>query len=385
MDPIFIAIDDNPAEAITRRVSAAARNTWSRLNPDIPAVRAKELTMSLPDCAGAIVMVPDPAYAERLRRLDIPVVNFSNRLPPVPRLATVVIDDREVGAVAGRHVLDQGFRRAKYFGIRGFHFSEERYAGFEQVLQQAGVEVERHLVEPMDDPNPLTNHEMRVSKLREALDPGEIPYAVFCQNDALAREFSGWIQEAGLHASGPIALIGVDNLEADHPYEGIPLTSVEPDFTALGKRAAETLDRCIRNPEAGIPPPVRVSGARLWVRASSQLTLGRDPRLEPVLQAIRTGVSKGAAPRVGELAERFGVSDRTLLHWFRDAGLQAPRQHILELRLERARDRIRATDRPISEIAAACGFRKQGALSEHFKRRYGLSPRAFRKQSGAST
>ena len=47
-------------------------------------------------------------------------------------------------------------------------------------------------------------------------------------------------------------------------------------------------------------------------------------------------------------------------------------------RIQAAAERLLKTDDQISEIALDCGFRDSNYFSRQFRKRYGVSPRAFR-------
>jgi AraC family transcriptional regulator len=57
----------------------------------------------------------------------------------------------------------------------------------------------------------------------------------------------------------------------------------------------------------------------------------------------------------------------------------SPREHIVRLRLDRARHLMLTTDAPLGEIALACGFSDQGRLSKLFRKAAGQTPRSWRR------
>lgn len=79
------------------------------------------------------------------------------------------------------------------------------------------------------------------------------------------------------------------------------------------------------------------------------------------------------------LAAVGGRSKCTLIRMFRRAFGRTPVGYLLELRLERAAGELRNTRFPVSEIAMRCGFPDSNYFTRLFHRRYGVSPRAFRK------
>ncbi|MGA5543764.1 helix-turn-helix domain-containing protein [Mycobacterium sp. NPDC051198] len=63
---------------------------------------------------------------------------------------------------------------------------------------------------------------------------------------------------------------------------------------------------------------------------------------------------------------------------FRAAFHTTPYQYLLDLRFERAKHLLRYTSRTIAEISALVGFSRPSHFSSAFRRRVGVSPRAYR-------
>lgn len=79
---------------------------------------------------------------------------------------------------------------------------------------------------------------------------------------------------------------------------------------------------------------------------------------------------------LAELAEAAGLTQYQLIGLFRRGTGLTPHAYLTQLRLEVARDRLRRAA-PIAEAALAAGFYDQAALTRHFKRRFGITPRQF--------
>jgi AraC-like DNA-binding protein len=75
------------------------------------------------------------------------------------------------------------------------------------------------------------------------------------------------------------------------------------------------------------------------------------------------------------LAERVSIEPRA----FKQSQGTTPHEYIVDRRIAHARALLKETDTPLSEIALVSGFADQSHLARHFKRRVGVSPRAFRQ------
>lgn len=80
-----------------------------------------------------------------------------------------------------------------------------------------------------------------------------------------------------------------------------------------------------------------------------------------------------------ELASVAGYSSSRFLVLFRNATGFSPHQYVMQQRLERARELMLRTTRPLNVIAAECGFADQSHLIRLFKRHTGFTPSQFRK------
>lgn len=78
------------------------------------------------------------------------------------------------------------------------------------------------------------------------------------------------------------------------------------------------------------------------------------------------------------LARQADMSVPVFITAFRAAFHTTPYQYLLDLRFERAKQLLRYTSRTIAEISALVGFSRPSHFSSAFRRRVGVSPRAYR-------
>src|SRR5262245_34143993 len=105
------------------------------------------------------------------------------------------------------------------------------------------------------------------------------------------------------------------------------------------------------------PPLVRLCRAR---------DLIRDEFAEPVTLA--------------DCAAEAGLSPWHLLRAFRTVFGETPRAFRTRLRLERARDLLTVTNRPVTEVCFDVGFNSLGTFTTLFTRTVGCPPMAYRRR-----
>jgi AraC-like DNA-binding protein len=107
----------------------------------------------------------------------------------------------------------------------------------------------------------------------------------------------------------------------------------------------------------------------------------RDRR-EAMLQELRFYSEANMRRSFGieEVARRHNMSRSHFSHRFRAATGLAPAAYILELRLAEVRRQLRETASPLKEVADATGFADANHLCKVFRRKFHMSPGAYRRQ-----
>lgn len=81
-----------------------------------------------------------------------------------------------------------------------------------------------------------------------------------------------------------------------------------------------------------------------------------------------------------DLARKAHLSKRQFQRIFTECIGRAPIDHLLHVRVQRAADLLRQTDRAITDIAFDCGFNDSNYFTRQFNKLIGKSPSAYRKQ-----
>jgi AraC-like DNA-binding protein len=102
-----------------------------------------------------------------------------------------------------------------------------------------------------------------------------------------------------------------------------------------------------------------------------------DRTVDQARQYLATNVS--AHPTLDAVARAVGVDKYTLVRRFRRAGATTPHRYLVMLRLEQAREQLARGTTP-AEAAQAAGFADQAHLTRWFRRYFGTTPAAYRRQ-----
>ena len=80
---------------------------------------------------------------------------------------------------------------------------------------------------------------------------------------------------------------------------------------------------------------------------------------------------------IQKIADQVGLSPFHFARLFKTSTGYPPHQYRIQRRLERAKDLLVSSDATIAQIAVQVGFCDQSHFASHFKRVYGVTPKAF--------
>lgn len=191
---------------------------------------------------------------------DSTVESFMNAAIPTvlvdathPRLSHIIIDDREGGYKATKHLIDLGHRKIAYISDHmhenPFNFQPviDRYSGYRQALEETNIPFrpEYHRQGELS---------RRVAKklATELLTLPDPPTAIFAYSDTQAFGALRAAEELEIPVPEALSIIGYDDIEI---AEYLQLTTIRQQLFQSGLRGAQVLLHEISNPNA---PPQKI-------------------------------------------------------------------------------------------------------------------------------
>jgi DNA-binding LacI/PurR family transcriptional regulator len=191
-----------------------------------------------------------------------------SRVLPGLKVDTVTVGNAEGAHVAVAHLIGLGHRRIGLIsGPMGISTARDRQAGYERALQEAGLPLDRDLIQYAD-----FRQSGGYNAMEQLLQMRVPPSGVFVGSNLMTLGALQTIHERGLDIPGQIAIVGFD----DMPWAASlrpPLTAVAQPAYEVGAAAARLLLERLREPDR----PIRhiVLETRLVVRASCGTHQGR--------------------------------------------------------------------------------------------------------------
>jgi transcriptional regulator GlxA family with amidase domain len=123
-----------------------------------------------------------------------------------------------------------------------------------------------------------------------------------------------------------------------------------------------------------VVPPVRAGGQAQFVQRP--VVLEKESSLAATREWARKNLEKSIS--LSDLAARSHSSERTLTRRFREETGTSPLQWLLQQRIDRARELLETTTLRMDQVAENSGLGNADSLRQHFSRRLGIPPGAYR-------
>ncbi len=330
--------------------------------------------------------IPDGLIAQIGLPLDLPAWLTRGGQPLVitgaewvGRWPSVFTTPDSIAALAIEHFQGLGFRHFAYVGLEDHRTAQLRWEAYARQLAAKG----HHALLCELDNNPLggmaevverASHE---TSLRRLLRTAPKPLAILTPGDAVGETVCTACRALGLQIPSEVAVIGSGNSPAARTCLP-PLTSIHTPAEEVGYQAMALLDRLMRDGANGMVPAVGVSATRLVVRASTQAMVDNSWHVQHLRHLIHEQACGGVS--IEQIVAALPVSRSTLQREFASTFGCTPGEELLRVRLEKAKELLRAGAAP-KTVALAVGYTTASNFIRFFHKQTGVTPEAFRKGS----
>ncbi|MBF9238531.1 LacI family DNA-binding transcriptional regulator [Hymenobacter sp. BT683] len=234
---------------------------------DVAHERKNIETLLSAQVAGILVSVSlttqDFRHFEKVRKHGVPLV-FFDRLVEGDNVNAVVLNDREGGYLATRHLLEQGCRRVAHFaGMQHLNIYKNRRQGYLDALQSYDIAPDESLI--MDCNMSLESGANCMAALLDLPNP---PDAVFSAGDSAVLGALQLLKSRGIRVPQDIALAGFSNEALTQVAEPM-LTSVDQRCEEMGQAAFRLFTELVAAEGTAFSQRQVVLQPQLFVRASS--------------------------------------------------------------------------------------------------------------------
>jgi LacI family transcriptional regulator len=281
---------------------------------------------------------------------------------------------------------ERGFHHFAYCGFNGADYSDIRRDQFAQRAADAGLRchvfVDPH--QPLEDTT-LKHEETGLTDgeaVAQWIKTLPKPIGLMACNDIRGQQVLNACRAVGVAVPDEVAVIGIDNDEVLCELSDPPLSSVVPNTERIGYAAAALLDHMMAGKKAPKQPLV-IGPLGIVTRRSTDVLAIEDRHIASAVRFIRERACDGVD--VGDLLRAVPLSRSTLERRFFKVLNRSPKEEILRVRMNRAKQLLAETDFPLSWIAEKLGLEHSEYLSVIFKKRTGMTPANFRERSRLAT
>lgn len=210
---------------------------------------------------------------------------------------------------------------------------------------------------------------------------GPVPLSAVARGADVARlELAGYVQREGSGGRGRLALTGharewIETLWGPLQADGLQLMAPLPEADLKVIASFLTAARAVQDLHA-----TRLAKL-LQAPGGSRAARKRGGLSPAALHRVKLFVEAHLARRirVGELAQRSGLSVFYFTRAFRQSTGMTPHAYVQRRRVERARELLSQSTRSLGDIALEVGFSSQSHFTTVFRRLTGLTPALLRR------
>jgi LacI family transcriptional regulator len=330
---------------------------------------------------GIITRLENSDIVGLVQRLRVPVV-YLRKVKNTAGMPTILTDNAASGEMCFEHFKERGFRHFAFCGFNGADYSDERREGFVRSVEKAGLQC--HVFKDIPPSGKVTTAVYENEGLKDGAAVARWirqlpkPVGVMACNDVRGQEVLNSCRALGVTVPDEVAVIGVDNDEVLCSLSDPPLSSVVPDTERIGYETAALLVRMMRG-EKPSDAHIFIKPNCIVTRRSTEVLAVEDRQIAAVTRFIREHACDGID--VNDVLRAVPMSRSTLDRRFIAVMNRSPKDEILRVRLNRAKQLLAETDFSLPIIAEKIGLEHTEYLSRIFKKRIGMTPSEFRAQS----
>jgi LacI family transcriptional regulator len=329
---------------------------------------------------GIIARIGSRTQLDQIRERAEPTVNVDTVFEGLGGIYDVITDDTQRAQLALSHLRDRGFEEFAYFAPPSQKYSAKRGREFIEAVQAAGFNCSEY--RPGYRASRKIGWEEQQRRVSRWLESLPRPVAVLTVDAHRGRQLAETCHLSGIRVPDEVAILAGDTDELMCDVCTPPLSSIVLAGRRIGYEAAALLDRLMRG-ETPACKTYKIAPQGVISRQSTDILAIDDEVVVRALRFIQAHAFQDIV--VKDILNEVPVSRRSLEIQFQHYLGRSPAEEIRRVRLEKGQELLARTDRSIGEIAVACGFANSTRFGVAFRKRFGQTPLAYRKQLNRSS
>ena len=325
---------------------------------------------------GILVRINDWRMAKAIMETGLPVVDMRNIMVDV-RVPRIGPDNFAVSKMALDHLLERGFRHFGFCSMstKKLWFLNVRGQHFKSLVEDIGCTCSEFRFRQRL--HRTTTWEQEQQRVAAWLGKLPKPVGIMAGNDDVGRRMVDACLRAEIKVPDEVAIIGVDNDENLCNMTTPSLSSIDVNVERIGYEAADLLShlmagRQVTRDYTELPPKGVI------IRGSTDVLAIDNREMVKSLRFIREHACDPI--NVEHVLEKMAVSRSSLERLFKKHIGHTPKEEIVRVQINRAKELLTGSDLSLSFIAEKSGFASFSHFSKTFKKHVGTKPREYRQQ-----
>ena len=307
------------------------------------------------------------------QELNVPIVNtwYSNQSPGIP---SVFPDYFKAGKLAAEAMAKRGYTNFVSINYKGGHAGKTFISGMDSILKLNKSSHKKYFI-PRDLEKKRKKWEDFHENFSEWIKEWELPVALSTSVSDLGPKISALCNENGISIPENAVLISSDNDPAYCEGFSPTISSVNIDYFEVGYKAAQLLDKQIKNEEISshetLIPPTGIA----YRESTCHLAIA-DNIVRNAITFIADNYHKNI--QIDDVVRNFEISRRSLEQRFKDTVGHTIHEEISRLRLETMKLLLLKSDKSLKVLSREAGYSNEFHMRRAFKLSTGMLPKEYR-------
>jgi len=319
------------------------------------------------------IIMRDSLITKELLKLKIPTILAIHNSSYPKNLPVIKTDSRSIAKIASEHLIEKGFKHFAFCGFEGYDWSNDRRQYFCFFNVQAGYKTHLYIPPKSIRANDWEKEQRHVSEWIKTLPK---PVGILACNDDRGQHILEVCKLNDFKVPDDVAVIGVDNDPMICEIGDPPLTSIALNVESASYKAAELLDKLIKNKKMN-GQQIIVTPTHIVQRQSSDILAIKDNEVASAIRFIRENAKNKIL--VKDVVKTTGISRRTLEQRFRKTIHRSVYGEIRKVRVDWISKLLMETNLSISQITSLFNFTDVEHISRYFKKEKGIGLYQYRK------
>lgn len=332
---------------------------------------------SLPDRwrgDGIIARISTPPQLEEIQQTALPTVNVDDVFNDLEGVGQIKTNEVERARLAVEHFRERGLTHFAYYAPPSNDYSKSREHEFVEAVAATGYQ--SHVYKPGYRVSRRIGRDEQHNRVLRWLNSLPRPVAILAVDARRGRELTEVCSMENIAVPDEVAILAGDTDDLLCELSSPPLSSIMVSSQKIGYEAAALLRRMVLG-ETWSSEPQMLSPVCVIGKQSTDALAIDDPMIIKAMRFIQAHAFQGIV--VEDVLKEVPVSRRFLELQFKRYFGRLPAEEIRHLRLERGKELLTQSELSVDAIATMCGYAGSTQFGVAFRKRFGQTPLAFRK------